>query len=188
MNLVALFCHVDDFCHAFEAAWIRHPLTTGGRRRRRTGRLCLSEMMTLLIWFHQSHYRDFKAFYLQYVCRHLRAAFPGVVSYGRFVELIPSTLIPLCAYLRSCPGACTRLINPKSRQWNSAPICAPAQEPAPVFRLSTRRRWPYAIPSVGISTGCLPTKPNGAKVRRGGFSAASSMWSSMIKATCSTWP
>ena len=50
MNLVALFCHVDDFCHAFDAAWLGHQLTTGHRRRRRAGRLCLSEIMTLLIW------------------------------------------------------------------------------------------------------------------------------------------
>ena len=95
MNLVELFCHVDDFCQAFEGQWIRHQLATGHRRRRRAGRLCLSEIMTLLIWFHQSHYRDFKAFYQHYVCKHLRGAFPGLVSYGRFVELMPSTLIPL---------------------------------------------------------------------------------------------
>ncbi|RME01444.1 MAG: IS982 family transposase [Bacteroidetes bacterium] len=107
MNLTQLFCHVDDFCQAFEADWVRHQLTTGQRRRRRSGQLCLSEVMTLLIWFHQSHYRNFKAFYVEHVCKHLRAAFPGLVSYSRFVELIPSTLIPLCAYLRQCQGACT---------------------------------------------------------------------------------
>ena len=107
MNLVELFCHVDDFCQAFERQWFRHQLTTGHRRRCRAGRLCLSEIMTLLIWFHQSHYRDFKAFYLYHVCRHLRDAFPRLVSYGRFVELMPSTLIPLCTYLRQCQGACT---------------------------------------------------------------------------------
>ena len=50
MNLVELFCHVDDFCQAFETQWISHQLTTGRRRRRRAGRLCLSEIMTLLIW------------------------------------------------------------------------------------------------------------------------------------------
>ena len=107
MNLVELFCHVDDFCQAFEGSWIRHQLTTGRRRRRRAGQLCLSEIMTLLIWFHQSHYRDFNAFYQYHVCKHLRDAFPGLVSYGRFVELMPSTLIPLCSYLRQCQGACT---------------------------------------------------------------------------------
>ena len=106
MNLVELFCHVDDLCQAFEGQWMRHQLTTG-HRRRRAGQLCLSEIMTLLIWFHQSQYRHSKAFYQQHVCRHLRGAFPRLVSYGRFVELMPSALIPLCAYLRQCQGACT---------------------------------------------------------------------------------
>ena len=58
-------------------------------------------------WFHHSHYRDFKAYYLQHVCIHLRDAFPGLVSYSRFVELIPSMLLPLCAYLRQCQGTCS---------------------------------------------------------------------------------
>ena len=107
MNLVELFCHVDDFCQAFEGAWLRHQLTTGRRQRRRAGQLCLSEIMTLLIWFHQSDYRTFKAFYQQQVCRHLRGAFPRLVSDGRFVELMPSALMPLCAYLRHCQGGCT---------------------------------------------------------------------------------
>ena len=39
MNLVELFCHVDDFCQAFERQWIGHQLTAGRRRRRRAGRL-----------------------------------------------------------------------------------------------------------------------------------------------------
>ena len=53
----ALFCHVNDFCQAFKGAWIRYQLTTGRRRRRRAGHLCLSEITTLLIWFYQSQYR-----------------------------------------------------------------------------------------------------------------------------------
>jgi hypothetical protein len=107
MNLVELFCHVDDFCQAFEGHFLRHQLTTRQRPRRRAGQLCLSEIMTLLIWFHQSQYRTFKAFYQHQVCRRLNGAFPRLVSYGRFVELIASALIPLCAYLRQCQGACT---------------------------------------------------------------------------------
>ena len=56
--------------------------------------------MTILIHFHQSHYRDFKAYYTQHVCEHMRSEFPTLVSYTRFVELIPSTLPALCLYLR----------------------------------------------------------------------------------------
>jgi transposase len=55
--------------------------------------------MTIIIHFHQSHYRDFKAYYTQYVMIHLRSEFPGLVSYTRFVELMPTALLPLCVYL-----------------------------------------------------------------------------------------
>lgn len=63
--------------------------------------------MTILIAFHHSQYRNFKAYYLAHVCRYWRAEFPHLVSYSRFVALIPDTLIPLCAYLRSLFGQCT---------------------------------------------------------------------------------
>jgi hypothetical protein len=45
--------------------------------------------MTILIHFHQSHYRDFKTYYLLHVCRHLAGAFPQRLSDNRFVALIP---------------------------------------------------------------------------------------------------
>jgi hypothetical protein len=63
--------------------------------------------MTILILFHQSHYRTFKAFYTEHVCVELRGEFPTLVSYTRFVEFFPSALVALCVYLHSCFGACT---------------------------------------------------------------------------------
>jgi hypothetical protein len=107
MSLLELFCHVDDFCQVFLAQHDARLITAGERRRQRARQLSVSEIMTLLIWFHQSHYRDFKAYYLQYVGVHLRTEFPGLVSYPRFVEFMPSVVIPLCAYLRQCMGSCT---------------------------------------------------------------------------------
>ena len=56
--------------------------------------------MTILIHFHQSLYRDFKAYDTQHVCRHMRSEFAALVSYTRFVELIPSALPAMCLYLR----------------------------------------------------------------------------------------
>ena len=58
-------------------------------------------MMTLIIYFHQSRYRDFKNYYTVYVLNHLRAEFPQLISYARFVALMPSILVPLTAYLNS---------------------------------------------------------------------------------------
>ena len=63
--------------------------------------------MTIMIYFHQMRYRDFKTYYTQFVQGYLRAEFPRLVSYTRFVELMPSVLVPLCAYLRSIYGECT---------------------------------------------------------------------------------
>jgi len=60
--------------------------------------------MTIVVSFHQSGYRTFKDYYLRYVTLHLRWAFPQVVSYTRFVELMPEALAPLCAYLQTRKG------------------------------------------------------------------------------------
>ena len=38
-----------------------------GKQRERAGQLCPSEVMTILIHFHQSHDRTFKAYYLEHV-------------------------------------------------------------------------------------------------------------------------
>ena len=63
-----------------------------------------AEVMTILILFHQSHYRNFKWFYREYVSKVLCEAFPGLVSYNRFVELQKSVLIPLCYLLQALKG------------------------------------------------------------------------------------
>jgi len=61
--------------------------------------LSLSEMMTIVVFFHWSRYRDFKTYYTTYVMQHLTAEFPDLLSYNRFVELMPRIIVPLCAYL-----------------------------------------------------------------------------------------
>ncbi len=38
---------------------------------------------------------------------HLRSEFPHLVSYNRFVELMPRVLMPLLAYFHWCKGRCT---------------------------------------------------------------------------------
>ena len=69
--------------------------------------MCESEIITILIYFHSFRQRDFKTYYTQFVQVHLREEFPNLVSYQRFVELTPSVLIPLCAYLHHCYGQCS---------------------------------------------------------------------------------
>jgi Transposase DDE domain len=104
MEIVALFCDIDDFCLQFEPLWQQHLICEGRRYRCRGQRLCLSEVMTIMVSFHQSGYRTFKDYYLRYGLPHLCWAFPQVVSYTRFVELMAEALIPLCAYLQTRKG------------------------------------------------------------------------------------
>lgn len=76
MSLDDLFYDIDEFCRLFLPAWHRQLLTRGERKRPRTTRLALSEIMTMLIYFHQSQYRNFKAFYLLHLSRPCRGSFP----------------------------------------------------------------------------------------------------------------
>ena len=102
-----LFCDVDDFCLIFMPLWQMTLLQHGVIKRVKEPRLSVSEIMTIIIHFHQSHYRDFKTYYLEYVCQHLQAEFPDLVSYQRFVELMPRVLLPLCCYLHFRKGEVT---------------------------------------------------------------------------------
>lgn len=105
-SLLELFVSVDDFCQVFLPFWRRKLMQDGSKKRNRAGQLSASEMMTIIIHFHQSHYRDFKTYYTKHVCQHLRSEFPNLVSYERFVILMPSVLGPLSAYLKSRYGHC----------------------------------------------------------------------------------
>lgn len=104
MEIVALFCDIDDFCQAFEPLWQQGLVNDRSRQRWRETRMCLSEVMTIVVSFHQSGYRTFKDYFLRYVTLHLRWAFPQVVSYTRFVELMQEALVPLCAYFQTRKG------------------------------------------------------------------------------------
>jgi len=104
MDWETLFCELDDFCRVTEPLFRQRMLTTGQRRRQRARRLTASEIMTILIAFHRSDFRTFKHFYRMLTERH-RAEFPDLVSYQRFVELMPSVLTLLCAYLQSRFGS-----------------------------------------------------------------------------------
>jgi hypothetical protein len=107
MSVLELFCAVDDFCQVFEATWQEHLLSDGEKRRQRSGQLCLSEVMTIMIHFHQSYYRNFKSYYQEHVQKHLCREFPRLVSYGRFVELMQRVVAPLAVYLHQRFGLCT---------------------------------------------------------------------------------
>ena len=106
MSLIKLFCDVDDFLKTI-TTWPKQRLLGHNNKPGPKPKLSASEIMTILIYFHISRYRDFKTYYTRYVQRHLRSEFPDLVSYNRFVELMPLTLLPLCLYLNTRMGEVT---------------------------------------------------------------------------------
>ncbi|MCC5642552.1 hypothetical protein LC607_06220 [Nostoc sp. CHAB 5824] len=112
LDITQIFCDVDDFCNQWENLWLQVaqlPSTTGERRS--TFRMHLSEVMTIVIAFHGSGYKTFKEFYTLHVLSSWRKAFPNLVSYTRFVELMPSLrdatrrcLILLCCFTYTYKG------------------------------------------------------------------------------------
>jgi hypothetical protein len=103
-HILPLFVAIDDFCNDFQPNFKLKLLESGSFKRQRKSTLQLSEIMTIIVHFQQSAYRTFKDFYLKEVCKHLRQEFPNLVSYNRFVELMPSALLPLCAFLQTRKG------------------------------------------------------------------------------------
>ena len=103
-----IFCDLNDFYQDFEANYAKRlKLSTDDKRIPCHSRLCLSEVMTIVVLFHGSGYKTFKEFYLNEVLKHWRIDFPKLVSYNRFLELIPWSLMLLSCYLHTRRGKMT---------------------------------------------------------------------------------
>src|SRR5947209_855550 len=107
MDMVTIFCDIDDFCHSLLAREPPQLPAPAGPKKRRASSLSLSEVMTILVWFPASHSRTVKHYYLDSVLPGKRAEFPGLPRSTRFVELLPMTLLPFCADLQTRPGQTT---------------------------------------------------------------------------------
>lgn len=111
-EITEIFFLVDEYCilfkEKFEKKFLKVDQKTAKKTRNRASVLSNSEVITLLIAFHHSHYRTLKHFYKDYVCVHMRKEFPEVVSYNRFVELQKKAALPLFMFVTSsCLGECT---------------------------------------------------------------------------------
>ena len=107
MDILTVFCEIDDFCNEFEPRFNQMLIGDGTRRRNKPGAMALSEVMTILVMFHASGYRNLKTFYQGFVGQYLKAEFPHLSSYTRFVERQRDALIPLWCYLHLKRGSCT---------------------------------------------------------------------------------
>ena len=108
-NLVEIYCIFDEFCKIFNPELKKHLLSANGKQHRnRSCRVSDAEIMTMLVLFHTSHFRDLKTFYLGYICQHMKNEFPNKLSYNRFVERQAKVLLHLLLFLNTCAlGKCS---------------------------------------------------------------------------------
>jgi Transposase DDE domain len=107
MILIQMFCDIDNFCNQFEPKWNAHLLANGSQSPKSS--LYLSEIITIVAFYHHSGYKTFKHYFNLYIKKYLKIYFPKLVSYNRFVELIKSIIFPIFCFLRSILGTCTGL-------------------------------------------------------------------------------
>lgn len=109
-KIIEIFVKVDDFCNEFEMNYKQLQISQADcmKTRQRTTSLSESEVITLLISFHSGQFRNFKHFYQNYVSVHMRADFPGLVSYNRFIELSHRSAFAFMFFLHHTRrGECT---------------------------------------------------------------------------------
>jgi len=95
----------DDFCKCLDE-YTKHKLLTGphkGKRGPHTS-LSISEIMTILIMFHQIRFRDFKTFYIGHVQTYWRSYFSKLPSYSRFITLLNRAIFPLVLFIQVKSG------------------------------------------------------------------------------------
>jgi len=110
MLLTKIYCDVDDFCKDYKKYWKINNLLSGKEKNQGVWkkRLSLSEIMTIIIYFHCSRYRTFKDYYMNHILKEGKKDFSNLVSYNRFVELMETALTPLMLFIKSCrKGQCS---------------------------------------------------------------------------------
>jgi len=100
-KLIELFCVVDDFCKEFLPHFEQQLLNIEDKQRKRPSKMSTSEILTLVIYFHQSQFRHFKAYYQTILQKSLLPYFPKLLSYNRMVEVMQSVMIPLIFFIHS---------------------------------------------------------------------------------------
>ena len=94
-KVTKIYCIADAFCKKFELELSKKALSLSNsspntlKTRNRKGRMSDAEMITILVLFHSNTFRNFKHFYLFYVCRELKEEYAdkGYISQSLFASL-----------------------------------------------------------------------------------------------------
>ena len=98
--LYSLFIYIDDACQALKNYAESHWLNTENapQKKPKLPALTDSEIITILIYYHYSGYKNFEYYYKQFVLTDLESYFPKAPSYSHFL-ILQSRVILILAIL-----------------------------------------------------------------------------------------
>lgn len=119
-QLIEIFLFTDDLCLEIEKSFLEQGKKI--KLPRRSG-LCISEILTILVYYHYSGYKCFQYYYERLVLDGLISYFPGAMSYKRFLSYIPGCLphLFLMAHIRCSQAAHTGIYFVDSKK---LPVCS----------------------------------------------------------------
>ena len=97
-DITELYVFVDNFCKLTEK-YINWHILGNKPKITREVRLSNGELVTIMLLYHQSPIKNFKAF-CYYTLPYYKADFPKLLSYNRLVELMPRVLHLFSALLK----------------------------------------------------------------------------------------
>lgn len=104
-QLIVIFCEMDDFCKELDQ-YNEHRLLSGPIKgcRGPDCSLAISEIMTILVMFQMSGFRNFKRFYQGFLQIYWISYFPDLPSYPRFITLMSRAVFPLALFMQVKSG------------------------------------------------------------------------------------
>jgi hypothetical protein len=100
--LIGIFVQVDEIHKLLQDYLSKRALSEPNLQlpqARRKPRMTDVEIATILIYYHHSGYKNFQYYYQHLVSTDLISYFPNLVSYNRFIELIPRVQYLLVVHL-----------------------------------------------------------------------------------------
>ncbi len=103
-QLTRIFCEIDDFCKEINQYTAGKFLPTQTTKRGPACCLSDSEIMTILILFQSSRFRDFKNYYNNFLSTFYKKEFPNLPSYNRFIEIMKRVIFHLILFAQIRSG------------------------------------------------------------------------------------
>lgn len=103
-QLTRIFCEIDDFCKELNRYTEGKFFPAQSSKRGPVCCLSDSEIMTILILFQSSRWRDFKNYYNNFLSTFYKTAFPKLPSYNRFIEIMKRVIFHLILFAQIRSG------------------------------------------------------------------------------------